>query len=155
MPSRPEMAHNLPDRVEMQPGAFDMFDPFDLGIGTESSKDCFCQDREIVTRHCLARRNGDIVPTDNRKDPTAHGAEMPRPVAAFPSDDGDRKARQEIGVLRQNPEAAGSIFGAQSEHAVFIDDDREWRNDAQPHCGRSFLAEADSFWRASSKVPTM
>ena len=43
----------------------------------------------------------------------AHGAIVPRAVAALPAHDTDREAGQEIGVARQDPETAGGVFGAQ------------------------------------------
>ena len=132
-----------------------MFRPFGLDIGAEASEDRLVQGREIVPRNRLARRNGDVVPTAHGEDAPAHRAVMSHPVAAFPAHDRNREAGEEVRMTRQYPEAAGGVLGAQSKHAIFIDDDRERRDNAQPHDGPSFPADAASFWRASSSVPIM
>ena len=56
-------------------------------------------------------------------------------------------------MMRQYPEAACGVFSAHGNNSLFINDDRERRDNAQPHDGLSFLAAAASFWRASSKIP--
>ena len=139
------MAHDLSDRVEVQAGALDMFGPFGLDIGAEAGEDRLVQGREIVPRNRLARRDGDVVPAAHGEDAAAHRAVMPRPVAAFPAHHRNREAGEEIRMTRQYPEAAGGVFGAQSKHAIFIDDDRERRDNAQPHDGASLPAAAASF----------
>ena len=58
-------------------------------------------------------------------------------------------------MARKDAEAAAGVFGAQRQDSVFVDNDRQRRDNAQPHDGRSVLAAAVSFWRASSSVPTM
>src|SRR5450755_2788144 len=127
------MAHDLPDRVELKACSLDMFRPFGLDIGAEASEDRFVQGREIVPKHRLAGRYGDVVPTGDREDATAHRAVVPYPIAVFPAHEGNREVREELRVTWQYPEAAGGVFGAHDENAVFFNDDRERRDNAKPH----------------------
>src|SRR5450755_1333201 len=146
------MAHDLPDRAELEACGLDMFRPFGLDIGAEASEDRLVQGREIVPKHRLARRYGDVVPTGDREDATAHRAVVPHAIAVLPDHDRNREVREEIRVTWQYPEAAAGVFGARDENADFFNDDRERRDNAEPHDAPSFLAPAASFSRASSMV---
>src|SRR6266545_889552 len=101
------MAHDLPDSVEVQASALDMFHPFGLDISAEASEDRLVQGHEIVSQNRLARRNGDVVPTAHGENAPAHRAVMPRAVTALPAHHRNRDAGEEIGMPRQYPEAAG------------------------------------------------
>ena len=61
------MAHDLPNGVELQTGALDMFRPLRLDIGAEAAEDGLIESREVVARNRLARRNGDVPPVWARR----------------------------------------------------------------------------------------
>ena len=79
---------------------------------------------EVVADNRLACGNGDVTAGIDGQYAAPHRAIMPRRIAALPADDGDRQAREKIGVVRQYPEAAGGVFSAKREDAVFINDHR-------------------------------
>src|SRR5450759_4658663 len=149
------MAHDLSDCVELQACVLDMFGPFVLDISAKASEDRFIQGREIIPRHRLARRNGDVLTAAHGEDAAAHRAVMSCLVVAFPTHHRNDEAGEEIRMMRQYPEAARGVFGAQGKHSIFINYDRERRDNAQPHDGPSFLTATASFCRASSRVPIM
>jgi hypothetical protein len=124
------MAHDLSDGIKLQAGALDMFRPFGIDIGSESSKDRLVQGREIVARHRLAGRDGDVVPAIHAKDTAAHGTITSCAVAALPAHNRNGEAGEQIRMAGQYPETPRSVFGAHGKNSVFIDDDRERRNDA-------------------------
>jgi hypothetical protein len=121
--------HHLPDRAETQPSALHVFGPLALAISMEAREDRFIQDRKIVSRHCLARRNDDILSTDNPKNAATDGTIMARSATALPANNGDCEAGDEVCMSRQNPKAACLILCAYGEHTILIYDDRKWRDD--------------------------
>jgi hypothetical protein len=101
------------------------FGPFRLDIGAEAGEDRLVDGREIVTEDRLPRRDGDRPALGHGEDAMAHRAETTFRVGAFPADHRDRQAGEEIGMPRQNAEAASGVLGAQRQHTVLVDHHRE------------------------------
>ena len=96
-----------------------------LDIGAEPGEDRLVQRREVVAEHRLARGDGDLSSGGDGENAAAHRTIMPRSISARPTHHRDREAGQKIRVARQYPETAAGVFGAQRQHPVFIDDDRQ------------------------------
>lgn len=117
-----KMAHDLADGIQLQPRALDVLGSLRLDIRKKAGEDRLIQGREIVAADRFARRDRDRTALGDGEHATANRAEMAVCVGAFPADHRDCQAGEEIGVSRQNAEAAGSILGAQCEDTVLVDD---------------------------------
>src|SRR5580704_11107720 len=104
------MKHDLPNGVQLEAGAFDMFRLLHLRVGAEPGKDGLVEGGKVIAHNCLTGGDGDVLPAADCESTVSDRAIEQCSVAALPTDHGDGKARKEIGVVRKDAEAAACIF---------------------------------------------